>query len=95
VLRVGPGPRQCARRAPLPLPPERAGFAPPPPAFAPAPRRRRTSGSTMGTSPASWQILAYAASPCAADCTPRSEGRPAAGSMVMTPRHLAKRAPAV
>ena len=50
-----------------------------------------TSGSTMGTSPASWHSAAYRARDCVfASMQPRL-GMPSA--TVMTARHLAKRAP--
>ncbi len=50
-----------------------------------------TSGSTMGTSPASWQSAAYRASACAFALMHARVGMPE--PMVITARHFAKRAP--
>ena len=51
----------------------------------------RTSGSTMGTSPASWQAAAYRPSACAFARTAIADGMP--GAMRSTARHRAKQAP--
>ena len=50
-----------------------------------------TSGSTMGTSPASWQAAAYLPSACAFARTATGEGMP--GAMRSTARHRANWAP--
>ena len=50
-----------------------------------------TSGSTIGTIPASWQSAAYRASACAFAWIQASDGMPS--PIVITARHFAKRAP--